>query len=95
MKRTDAPPKEIVRDQTLLRAWVIYQLSIRGSSLAAVGRRAGTCRQVVYQAFLKPYPRMEKFIADALGLQPQDLWPDRYDEYGLPKRRRRGRKKAA
>lgn len=31
---------------------------------------------------------MEKALADALGLQPQDLFPERYDTDGLPNRRR-------
>jgi len=94
MKPIDRPPKNITGDQALLRAWVIYQLSIRGRSLAAVAREHGIMRQTIYQVFLRPYPRAEKIIADALGLRPQDLWPSRYDRHGLPNRRR-GRRKAA
>ncbi|MDI5816356.1 helix-turn-helix domain-containing protein [Salmonella enterica subsp. enterica serovar Cerro] len=26
----------------------------------------------------KPYPRGERIIADALGVEPRDLWPSRY-----------------
>lgn len=88
MKQIDTPPPEIVADQKLLRSWVIYQLAMQGRSLAEVARQAGVRRQTIYQPFLRSYPRMEKLVADALGLPPQTLWPERYDKHGLPTRRR-------
>lgn len=88
MSKIDIPSKKIRSDANLLRGWVIYQLTLQGRSLAAVGREAAppVTRQVIYAAFRHPYPRMEKLIADALGLAPTDLWPERYDEHGLPNR---------
>lgn len=55
--------------------------------MAQVAAEAGVVRTVLYSAFIKPYPRMEKIIAEAIGLTPQVLFPDRYDSDGLPNRR--------
>lgn len=55
--------------------------------MAEVAAGAGVKRSSLYSAFLKPYPRMERVIADAVGMAPQDLFPERYDAHGLPNRR--------
>jgi Ner family transcriptional regulator len=86
MMKIDIPSKQILADQKLLRGWVIYQLTLQGRSLASVAREAGVARQTIYRAFLHPYPRMEAIVAEALGFAPQQLWPARYDEHGLPNR---------
>ncbi len=87
MNQSNTIPKGIVGDPRKRRAWVIYQVSIQGRSLAAVARGAGVKKQTLYRAFDIPYPRMEKAIADAVGVTPQALFPERYDEDGLPNRR--------
>lgn len=71
------------------RAWVIYQLKLRGQTLASIARQASpsVTKQQTQKAMSSPYPRMEKLIANALGLKPQELFPERYDAYGLPNRR--------
>jgi Ner family transcriptional regulator len=84
MQRQETPPIAITRDSRLLKSWVIYQFKLRRSTLSTVANNDGVSKQCVYQAFDHPYPRMEKLIAEALGLEPRDLWPDRYDEHGLP-----------
>ena len=30
----------------------------------------------------------ERLMAEKLGLQPQQIWPERYDEFGTPLRQR-------
>lgn len=89
--RTDKPikpPKHILASNQKLRAWIIYQFTLQGRSLAQVADRAGVSRQCIYQVFNKTYPRMEKVIAEALGIAPSELWPNRYDADGLPIYRR-------
>ncbi len=39
------------------------------------------------QALRHPYPKMERIIADTLGLPPQELWPERYNDDGSTNRR--------
>lgn len=70
------------------RAWVIFQLKLRGKSLAALATECGVARQQAQKAMAIPYPRMEKQIAEALGLAPEELFPERYRADGRPNRKR-------
>ena len=85
---TPGNPREIPESAPHLRAWVIYQLGLRGTNLAALAREQGVDRTCMYHAFVAPYPRMERIIARALGLEPQQLWPDRYGPDGRSNRKR-------
>jgi len=40
------------------------------------------------EAARRPFPKAERIIADALGIDPKDIWPTRYDAHGNPNRRR-------
>jgi Ner family transcriptional regulator len=73
-------------DDRARREWIKYQLRVRGSSLSALARELGVSRHATRLALDKPYPRMERAIAAKLGLQPKQLWPERYDEQGRPNR---------
>lgn len=66
--------------------WIKFQLRIRGSSLSALARDLGVSRHAPRLALVKPYPRMEKAIAEKLELRPQELWPERYNVNGRPNR---------
>lgn len=54
--------------------------------MAQLAVELGVTRSCVRTALDRPYPRMEKVLADALGLTPQTLFPERYDALGLPNR---------
>lgn len=85
--------KDIPTDPAERRAWIKYQLDLRGTNMAQVGQECGLSRQAVYRVFSINYPKMQKIIADALDLEPQQLWPERYERDGAPKRGdKRGRK---
>lgn len=68
------------------REWIKYQLRLRGTSLAQVAREQGVSRDAATLALRKPYPRMERALAKALDLKPEQLWPERYDASGRPNR---------
>lgn len=68
------------------REWIKYQLRARGSSLSRVARDQGVSRFSASVALKKQYPRLESAIARHLGLKPKQVWPERYDEKGLPNR---------
>src|SRR5690625_542235 len=59
--------------------WIKYQLRVRGSSLAAIAREQGVTRHAARIPLVRPYPRMERAIAEKLGCGPELLWTDRYD----------------
>ncbi|MCO6440530.1 MAG: helix-turn-helix domain-containing protein [Nitrococcus mobilis] len=94
MIKLNTATKQLLKDPRKRRGWVIYQLTLRGSSLADVARQSGVRRQTLYMAFERPYPRMESLIAAALDLTPAQLWPERYDADGLPLRQRGTRRKS-
>lgn len=82
--KIDNATKQLLADPKKRRVWIIYQVSLMGRSLAQVADEAGVSRQCLYQVFNRTYPRMEKVVADALGIAPMELWPERYDADGLP-----------
>lgn len=55
--------------------------TLRGLALAH-----GYSRSAVSEALNRPWPAVERIIADALGLEPWDIWPSRYNADGTPKR---------
>ena len=78
---------DIPSDLEKKREWIKYMLKIQGLSLAALGRKHKTSRQVVSTALYKPSPRWEHEIATALGMKPSEICPERYDEeYEIPLR---------
>lgn len=71
------------------RAWIKYQLELRGQTMGGLARKHGLFRTTVVSALHKPYPRMERIIANVLGLKPEDIWPERYSEKHRSRRRKR------
>ncbi|MFJ5350409.1 helix-turn-helix domain-containing protein [Pectobacterium parvum] len=64
---------------------IIAALHRKRLTLSAVSRQAGLSSSTLANALTRPWPRGEKLIADALGVEPQEIWPDRYfDERGIP-----------
>lgn len=70
-------------------------LEKRGLSLAQVSRAAGYSPTAAGRALRTPWPALEEVIAEALDLEPMQIWPSRYDTSGIPKkylpRRKTGR----
>lgn len=93
--RLDVPTKKLLRDPAARKAWVKFQLSLRDLSLAELARDAGVTRQCVYQVFNNRYPRMEKLVAEALGLKAWQLFPERYNQKTKLPNSRLGRPRAA
>ncbi len=70
-------------------------LEKRGLSLAEVSRSAGYSSTAAGRALRAAWPAMEEVIAEAIGLTPQQVWPSRYSEDGIPMKylpRRNGKK---
>ena len=80
--------QQIIGDPDARREWIKFQLRLRGSSLSAVGRALGVTKETVRAVFAHPYPRVEAEIARLFGAHPSEVWPERYNEDGTPKRRR-------
>jgi Ner family transcriptional regulator len=64
-------------------------LKKRGLSLANLSLSYGYHHTAVGKALKQPWPAVERIIAAALDCTPQDLWPSRYADDGLPLHRTR------
>lgn len=83
---TDTPTQHWDRHSTLA------EIKRRFGSLNALAASAGIDPAHLSVALGGPYPKGERIISRALGIKPQQLWPDRYDAKG---RRLRSRPTAA
>ncbi len=60
------------------RADVIAALKKKGMNITALSRDSGLASGTLANALRAPWPKGEKIIAGALGLEPKDIWPSRY-----------------
>ncbi len=66
---------------------IIAELKIRtGLSLRQLAYRNGYAPATLRAALDKPYPNMERIIAHAVGVEPKEIWPSRYDIHGKSNR---------
>ena len=79
------PSAEVIADNSIRWAWIQFQLKSTGRSFAKLARDTGVVKETLTKVKTAHYPRMERVIADALGLTAQELFPERYDGHGLPK----------
>jgi len=82
---TSNPPKKTEHR----RPWIKYQLDLLGLNLSDIARELNVCRQAVCHVFDKPRSRVEHAIAGRLGLQPEEIWPERYEPKTKSPRKRR------
>lgn len=82
--------KNLLNPKTPAARWELIKgaLRARGSSLSAIALQIGLTKEAVGKVNRHPYPAVEAAIASELGVAPQDLWPERYQDDGTPRRRR-------
>ena len=79
------PSKEVLADPGKRWAWIQWQLKSSGRSFAQIARTEGVNKDTLSKAKFARYPRMERALSEAVGMTAGDLFPDRYDEHGLPR----------
>lgn len=57
---------------------IIAGLRKRGTSLAALSRQVGLASSTLANALNRRWPKGERLIAEALGVEPEQIWPSRY-----------------
>lgn len=67
--------------------WVKAQLELNFSNLTKLAKEAGVSRQAVASALVRPAAKLEGVIANALGVTPQELFPERFDDLGQRRHR--------
>jgi len=60
-----------------------------GTSLKQLSLNNALSEYTVKTALYRQYPGGERIIAEAIGVQPQRIWPSRYKRDGSPKRQRK------
>ncbi|MGL6025950.1 MAG: helix-turn-helix domain-containing protein [Vibrio sp.] len=64
----------------LHRADIIAALKKKGISMSALSRDNGLASTTLANALEHPWPKGERIIAEALGMQPCEIWPSRYPD---------------
>lgn len=59
--------------------WVRFKLNEKGLTFADIDRAAGLRTGIACLTARRPHPAGEKAIAEALGLDPIEIWPSRFD----------------
>ncbi|CAI1527974.1 MAG: helix-turn-helix domain-containing protein [Serratia proteamaculans] len=57
---------------------IIAALRKKGTTLAAVSRKAGLSSSTLANALSRPWPKGEWLIAESLNIHPSEIWPSRY-----------------
>lgn len=57
---------------------IIAALHKKQLSLAALSRAAGLSSSTLANALVRPWPKGEGLIANALDVHPAEIWPSRY-----------------
>ncbi|WP_446807999.1 helix-turn-helix domain-containing protein [Methylomonas sp. 2BW1-5-20] len=70
---------------------IVASLRKAGWSLRKLSVSHGLAPGTLKVALSLPYPNGERLIAQALKLNPWQIWPSRYDRSGKPNRGRRPR----
>lgn len=52
----------------------------KGLNFEIIGRNNGVSGSTIREAFRKPYPKSERAIANAIGVEPSEIWPSRYTD---------------
>lgn len=60
------------------RADVIAALHKRGWSIKRLAEENGLSPSTLRSALEKSYPKSERLIAQAIGVTPEDIWPERH-----------------
>lgn len=74
---TDMAKKTAAQDWT--KAAIRYAVHARGLTFKGLALAHGyRSVDAVAQALHRPYPKVERIIAEALGERPEAIWPSRY-----------------
>lgn len=65
------------KSQDWHRADVVAALKKSGWSLSALGRAHGLSSNTLKSALSTSYPKAERIIAEAIGVDASDIWPER------------------
>lgn len=65
---------------------VVAALRKAGWSLRKLSAANGYAPTSAKEALHRPWPKVERLIAEAIGVEPETIWPARYDPQTRPRR---------
>lgn len=70
--------KKIQRQRDMHPQDILAALRKRGHTATGLSTANNLDRTAVSKAARRPWPKVEKIIADALEVKPSEIWPTRY-----------------
>lgn len=68
------------KDSDMHRIDIVAALHKKGLSVKALSIESGLAPSTLSNALNRPWPKGEQIIAEALGMEPCDIWPSRYSD---------------
>ncbi|MGG5216325.1 MULTISPECIES: helix-turn-helix domain-containing protein [Rahnella] len=62
------------------QADIIAAIKKKGTTMAAVSRRAGLSSSTLSNVLTRKWPKGERLIAETIGVKAETIWPSRYTE---------------
>jgi len=59
---------------------IIAAVRKKGTTVAGLSRAAGLGDSTLANALSRPWPKGEKLLAEAIGVEPWVIWPTRYHD---------------
>lgn len=60
------------------QADIIAAIKKTGTNMSALSEASGYSRNGLRNALYRPYPKAERIIASAIGVDASEIWPSRY-----------------
>ncbi|MDN5619262.1 MAG: helix-turn-helix domain-containing protein [Psychrobacter sp.] len=60
------------------QADIIAAIKKAGTNMSRLSEASGYSRNSLRNALYRPYPKAERIIATAIGVEASDIWPSRY-----------------
>lgn len=73
---------QVPKEPGFRRAWLVYQLRLRGWSLAQLASQEGVNYESLARTMVEPNSHLEPIIARVLGTTVEELFPERFDKTG-------------
>lgn len=91
----EARPTKKPASQDWHRADIVAAVRKAGWSLRRLAKHHGYSETTLATALHRPWPRGERLIAQAIGVDPAEIWPSRYREKDSTRTRQAYRNKRA
>lgn len=93
MQKLDTPKKPALQEDWH-PAFTVYRLRLKGLSLRRLARLNGYAQGSATLVMRVAWPKIERLVASAIGVTPQEIWPSRYNADGTPKSGLHSRKRS-